>query len=61
MAETTDLTVKFEGREYNVPAGFTVDEFVDSLSTTNPKAATAKLINDGDGGYTLKPQFQDKG
>ncbi len=61
MAEKTDITVKFENREYNVPAGFTVDEFVDSLATTNPKAATAKLIKNGEGAYTLKPQFQDKG
>ena len=61
MAEKTDITVKFENREYHVPAGFTVDEFVDSLATTNPKAATAKLIKDSDGAYTLKPQFRDKG
>jgi hypothetical protein len=61
MEDKTDMIVKFEGREYNVPAGFTVEEFVDSLATTNPKAATAKLIKDGDGVYTLKPQFKDKG
>jgi hypothetical protein len=49
MAEKTDIVVKFEGREYNVPVGFTAEEFVDSLAATNPKAATAKLIKDGPG------------
>lgn len=61
MAEKTDITIKFEGREYSVPVGFTAEEFVDSLAATNPKAATAKLIKDGSGVYTLKPQYQDKG
>lgn len=57
----TDITIKFEGREYHVPVGFTAEDFVDSLAATNPKAATAKLIKDGEGRYTLKPQYQDKG
>lgn len=61
MAQQTDITVKFEGREYNVPVGFTAEEFVDSLAATNPKAATAKLIKDGEGRYTLKATYQDKG
>lgn len=61
MAEQTDIIVTFEKKEYHVPVGFTVEEFVDSLATTNPKAATAKLIKDGDGKYTLKPVYQDKG
>lgn len=61
MAEKTDIIVKFEKREYNVPVGFTAEEFVESLATTNPKAATAKLIKDSEGVYTLKPQFKDKG
>ena len=57
----TDMTVAFEGKTYNGPVGFTAEEFVDSLAATNPKAATAKLIKDGDGKYTLKPTYQDKG
>jgi hypothetical protein len=61
MSEKTDIIIKFEGREYNVPVGFTAEEFVDSLAATNPKAATAKLIKDSAGVYTLKPQYQDKG
>lgn len=62
MAEQqTDITLKFEGRTYSVPVGFTVEEFVDSLASTNPKAVGAKLIKDGEGRYTLKPQYQDKG
>jgi hypothetical protein len=61
MAEKTDIIVKFKGKEYSVPVGFTVEEFVDSLAATNPEASTAKLIKDSDGVYTLKPQYQDKG
>lgn len=61
MAEKTDIIVKFENKEYSVPIGFTAEEFVDSLAATNPKAATAKLIKDGPGIYTLKPEYKDKG
>ena len=61
MAEQTDISVKFEKRTYSVPAGFTAEEFCDSLASTNPKAVGAKLIKDGEGAYTLKPQYQDKG
>ena len=61
MAAKTDIIVKFEGKEYSVPVGFTAEEFVDSLAATNPKAATAKLIKDAPGVYTLKPEFKDKG
>lgn len=61
MAGKTDIVVKFEGKEYHVPVGFTAEEFVDSLAATNPKAATAKLIKDGEGVYTLKPEYKDKG
>jgi hypothetical protein len=58
---TTDMIVKWEGRDYNVPVGFTAEEFVDSLASTNPRAATAKLIKDGPGRYTLKPEYKEKG
>ncbi|HBG07688.1 MAG: hypothetical protein A2075_09195 [Geobacteraceae bacterium GWC2_58_44] len=61
MKQKTDITIKFEGRTYDVPVGFTAEEFVDSLASTNPKAVGAKLIKDGAGAYTLKPQYQDKG
>lgn len=61
MDQKTDITVKFEGRTYNVPVGFTAEEFADSLASTNPKAVGAKLIKDSEGAYTLKPQYQDKG
>jgi hypothetical protein len=61
MTQQTDMIVKFESKEYNVPIGFTAEEFVGSLAATNPKAATAKLIKDGEGEYTLKAQYQDKG
>lgn len=59
--QKTDIVVKFKGREYSVPVGFTVEEFVDSLASTNPEAATAKLIKDGEGVYTLKPEYKEKG
>jgi sulfur carrier protein ThiS len=61
MSTKTDTTIKFEGRTYDVPVGFTVEEFVDSLAATNPKAATAKLIKDGEGVYTLKSEYKEKG
>lgn len=61
MSTKTDIQITFEGRTFDVPLGFTAEEFVDSLAATNPKAATAKLIKDGSGKYTLKPQYQDKG
>lgn len=44
-----------------MPVGFTAEEFCDSLASINPKAIGAKLIKDGPGAYTLKPQYQDKG
>lgn len=61
MAQQTDMVVKFEGKEYHVPVGFTAEEFADSLAATNPKAATAKLIKDGNGVYTLKLKYESKG
>ena len=61
MPEKTDITVKFEKITYNVPVGFTAEEFCDSLASTNPKAIGARLIKDGNGAYTLKPQYQYKG
>ena len=57
----TDITVTFKGRAYDVPLGFTAEEFCDSLASTNPEAIGAKLIKDGDGRYTLKPVYKDKG
>lgn len=57
----TDIVVKFEGREYHVPVGFTAEEFADSLASSNPKAVGAKLIKDGDGRYTLKPTYRENG
>lgn len=59
--QQTDITVKFESKTYDVPVGFTAEEFADSLAASNPKAVGAKLIKDGEGAYTLKPQYQDKG
>lgn len=61
MSTKSDIIIKFEGREYNVTPGFTVEEYVDSLAATNPKAATAKLIKDSEGVYTLKPEYKEKG
>lgn len=61
MAEQTDISVKFEKKTYNVPLGFTAEEFCDSLAASNPKAIGAKLIKDGDGAYTLKPKYESKG
>lgn len=58
---TTDIVITFKGRQYSVPVGFTAEEFAESLGATNPEAATATLIKDGDGRYTLKPNYKDKG
>jgi len=45
MAEKTDIIVKFEGREYNVPVGFTAEEFQDSLAATNQRLLNGS-VND---------------
>lgn len=59
--QQTDIIIKFQGRDYHVPVGFTAEDFVDSLASTNPKAVGAKLIKDGEGRYTLKPTYQENG
>jgi hypothetical protein len=57
----TDMQITWEKKTYDIPEGFTVAEFVDSLASKDPKAATAELIDDGDGKYTLKSVFKPKG
>lgn len=57
----TDMTVTYNKKTYNVPEGFTVEEFVQSLAAINPKAASAKLIKDGEGKYTLKDTYFQNG
>ncbi len=58
----TDMTIAFKGREYSVTQGFTPEEFVESLASQYPEAATAMLIEDEPGKkWTLKEKFADKG
>lgn len=57
----TDLQITFKDKVYPVPAGFTVEEMKDSLASQFPEAATADLIDDGNGKWTLKTTFKQKG
>lgn len=57
----TDLRIKWKGKTYQVPVGFTVEEYWNSLITAIPECANAKLIHEGNGEYILKPQFFEKG
>lgn len=57
----TDMKITFKEKVYDVPEGFTVEEFRDSLVTQFPEAATADLIDDGKGMWTLKTTFKQKG
>ena len=61
MSETTDIVITFKDKEYFCPKGFTAIEFKDSLASQFPEAATADLIDDGDGKYTLKTTYKAKG
>jgi len=44
---TTDMVVTFRGKDYSVPEGMTLDDYVDSLRAVLPGAANAQLIDDG--------------
>lgn len=61
----TDIQITFKGKVFPVPAGFTAEEYVESLIAAHPEAANAQLVKDGekDGvlGYTLKPLVGTKG
>ena len=57
----TDMQITFKKKVYEIPEGFSAIEFKDSLASQFPEAATAELIDDGEGKYTLKDTFQQKG
>ena len=57
----TDMQITFKEKVYDVPEGFTAVQFQDSLAAQFPEAATATLIDDGDGKYTLKSVYKSKG
>lgn len=65
MDATTDIVVNYKNKAYSVPAGFTAEEYVESLATIHPEAVNSKLIKDGekDGKmhYTLKALYAEKG
>lgn len=57
----TDMQITFKDKVYVVPEGFTVEQMKDSLASQFPEAETATLIDDGDGKWTLKTTFKQKG
>lgn len=57
---TTDMKILYKSKEYPVPAGFTVEEYKESLISVFPEAANADLIKDKEGVYTLKPRYGEK-
>ena len=57
----TDLQITFKEKVYPVTEGFTVEEFKDVLASQFPEAATADLIDDGEGKWTLKTTYKQKG
>jgi len=61
MAGTTDIVLKYDGRTFHVPEGFTAEEYRQSLIAVYPELATAQMFKDGPGAYTLKSGFKQKG
>lgn len=61
----TDITITYKGKTYEVPEGFTAEEYVESLAAIHPEVANSNLICDGeeDGKtrYTLKALYGEKG
>jgi hypothetical protein len=57
----SDIQITFNKKVYDVPEGFTAVEFQDSIASQFPEAATANLIDDGGGKYTLKTVMKSKG
>lgn len=61
----TDLIIHFKGKQFPVPAGFTAEDYVESLVAAHPEAANAQLVRDGEKDgivtYTLKPLVGTKG
>jgi calcineurin-like phosphoesterase len=59
--QATDLRITYKGKVYNVPVGFTVDEYVESIISCHPEAQNSQLIHEKDGEYTLKALYAEKG
>lgn len=57
---TTDIVLKYEGQEFHVPEGFSVEEYRQSLIAVRPELATAQMFKDGPGVYTLKSGYKQK-
>ncbi|AJF08292.1 hypothetical protein [Geoalkalibacter subterraneus] len=60
--QNTDMVIKFKSKQFHVPEGFTAEEYVESLAMIYPQeAANAKLIEESDGVFVLKPLYHEKG
>ncbi len=55
------MTIKYKNRVYDVQPGFTPAEQVESLAVAHPELTNAKLIDEGNGRFTVKALTGEKG
>ena len=55
------MTIKYKNRVYQVPAGFTPAEQVESMAVVYPELTNAQLISEGEGKYVVKCLTGEKG
>lgn len=66
MSQTTsDMILVYNNKEFPVPAGFTAEDYKQSLAVAYPEVANASLIKDGEKEgitrYTVKASIGTKG
>ncbi|HPR53131.1 MAG TPA: hypothetical protein PLU81_15145 [Deltaproteobacteria bacterium] len=57
----TNMVIKWKGKAFEVPVGFTIEEYRESLASAIPETINAQLIKESEGVYTLKPVYFEKG
>jgi hypothetical protein len=57
----TDITIRFKNKTYNVPEGYTAEQYAEHLRVAIPEAGNAQLIKDSEGKYTLKAVYFEHG
>lgn len=57
----TNMVIKWKGKAFEVPVGFTIEEYRESLASAIPETINAQLIKESEGVYALKPVYFEKG
>ena len=55
------MTIKYKNRVYDVQPGFTPADQVESLEIAFPELTNSKLIDEGNGRFTVKALVGEKG